>query len=480
MRWGATLGRRTETKDILRVGTDGVVDSSTTYGFGRGGGAGTAAWSFPRAVKQGYDRNTWIWKGIDGIAYQAAKLFWGRRRWDDQDAPIDHGDSHPLVVLLNGGAPEGKINDYETAFQFRVRLSQQLLLSSRGAFVQVLSDRRGPTALSLLPPHRTRPRAWPVDHPNRALRGKLRDFLMDSPNPVEPPISLDPTTIRWVKNPHPESVWRSMTVLEALGLTVELDYFARVYARSFVLNDGRPGMMTAVEGDLTDEELDRLERKMGSGPTAAGRNIMVAGKLSSIDMARTPREADYQGTRKGTKDETLTGIGTPESVMGNASGRTFANADAEMEMFWTITMDAHLANLASAFHGDADVDYQSVFDLSKIDAFQRFQKEREDRARGDFTAGLISVDEFRAIVGRDPFDQPETRSLIIATQGKAFIPKDDADREALDALSTPASAPGAPGDQGAAPADQAGSADPPGGDTAGGGGGTIPFPTAAA
>jgi HK97 family phage portal protein len=426
----------TERKEIILMRGNGDTVFPATRGYG-------GRWTIERAIKEAYERVTWVYRAVSVIAAQQSKLPMGRAR---RDTPASVSDDitfdWPLLEILNGQA-----NSLEVAHLFRRRLVAQLLLSRRGAFVeQELSKGGDVLSLRLLPPDRTEP---VPDAEGNLVRFEVRNMRGDV---IE---RLDPDHCRWFRNPHPTDPWRSMTPLESAGLTVELDYFARVFARSFVINDGRPGMLIGIKdgGDASDQELDRVERKFGSGVTAAGRTTVISGDLTAVDMSTNPREAAYLETRGDTKTEILTAFGVPESIAGNASGRTFANSDQELENFWTITMDDALTLVSAPWHADVGDGYALVHDVSKVEALQRGRHQAADRAQIEWEQGLITVDEYREATGRDPFNIPASRALWLPGT-RYWVGATDADNTALGKLQGqhgPAAAPGAGPASAAAP-----------------------------
>ena len=88
------------------------------------------------------------------------------RKHNSRDGEILVGrqsTTNPLIHLLNT-----KTNIGENAFIFRYRLSSQLLMSSRGAFIEKVRGRDGRiTALNLLPPQHTSP----IPHPTTFVSG---------------------------------------------------------------------------------------------------------------------------------------------------------------------------------------------------------------------------------------------------------------------------------------------------------------------
>ncbi|GHE31376.1 hypothetical protein GCM10017673_37630 [Streptosporangium violaceochromogenes] len=377
------------------------------------------AMSVDRAVAEGLERVVWVFKAVDTIASAQAKLPFRFERVAE-DGTRDPILDDPLVRLLN--SPKGKVNELETARQFRHRLSAQILLSPMGAFVEIERSNAGrPIGLHLLPPGRTRPVAGKkklLSHYETTDAGGIR-------HPIEP------DRVRWFRKPHPTDPYRAITPMEAAGLAVDLEYLALLYNVVFLRNDGRPGGVIGIKGDeVAPGEMERVQKLFHAGAHHAGKISVLAGELSFIDLAAHPRDMAYAELSKSTKEQILTAFGVPESLIGNASGRTFSNASEEEDNYWFITMDDHLSTVATGWDTDSDDDVEAAFDLSKVPAFQRLEAARLAEVRGDVEKGLRTINEYREAVGLEPFDVPHARALYVP-QGKTPIPTTQEDAIAL-------------------------------------------------
>lgn len=420
-------------------------------------------WPIERAVNEGYERVVWVFRCTNRIAGDAAKL----------PIVVKDGDKvledHPMARLLN----DGMANDLETGRQFRKRLSSQILLSKRGAFVEATTSRGGtPLAYDLLPPGRTEPvpgetidpatgRVKAIDH----FRLTLRDGGTKE---------LDPDTVRWFRDPHPIDPYSGITPLEAIGMSVELDYFARLYNVSFLRNDGRPGGVLAVRGtgdgrgDIDEKAMDRIESRFGRGPLEAGKISVVAGELSFADLSGNPRDMSYSELARASRHEIMAGFGVGDSILGNSGEKTYANAAEEAAHYWLTTMPEHLGLVTTGFDRDTDDDLVIDHDTSKVPALQRIKDLELERAAAEVDRGLRSIWSYFNLAGRaDEIEEtPHTRALYISA-GKEPIPAREADAEALglgteEPAATDPAALGAPGADpaAAAPADPAAPIDP--------------------
>lgn len=419
-------------------------------------------WPIERAVAEGYERVVWVFNSVEWIAGNSARLPFRLR---DRTGVVD---DHPLYRVLNK-----KANPLESGYQFRKRLSAQVLLSKRGAFVEVTKARAGHVIRAdLLPPGRTRP----IPGSGRDL---IKCFAVYPRNGGKPRL-IDPANVRWFREPHPIDPYMGITPLESIGMSIELDYFSRLYNVSFMRNDGRPGGIVGINGDIEEEEMDRVEARFGKGPVEAGKLSVIQGDLSYVDIAAKPRDMQYGATAKNAKLEILAGFMLGESLF-NASERTFANAEQEEYNAWNGPMARHNRIITSGWDDDSEDDLDGFLDTSEIEALQVPQRQRREEARAEVAAGLRGIKSYADLAGYgdEIEDSPETRALWRPT-GNTPIAARESDREAIKAIakaSAPApGAPGAPADgeqQPGAPAEQ-----PPVGDAAGGDGRAAPSPAA--
>ncbi|MER5301320.1 phage portal protein [Streptomyces lasiicapitis] len=395
-----------------------------------------AGWDLDRVIEEGYERSIWTFKSVEAISKHPSALTVEIGRGGDERQFAETLTDHPLLHVLNVQA-----NPLERATVFKKRLSAQLLLSKKGAFVEITRSRAGTiTRLDLLPPNRVEPIPDPhgdyVSHFEfTTYDGRVRE--------------LDPSRVVWLRDPHPTDPFCGVVPLEAAGLSVDLDVKARMYNIAFINNDARPSGIVGIDVDGLDQrEIDRIQQRLSPGAQQAGETVVVGsgpGGLNYVDTSTRPRDMNYETLSKTAKDEILSAFGVPESIVGNASERTYANADREEWNFWQHTELPHLSLLASAFDLDLDDGWSLRFNTSTVEALEFPRRQRREEARQEWNAGLITVDEYREIAGRRPFNVPHTRALWISPQ-KAPVPANEQDASALGVAQDPAGGtPGLPG-----------------------------------
>lgn len=386
--------------------------TSATYGFQDR----AAGWDLDAVVADGYERVVWVFKAVELIAGNASRLPFKITSGENEEV-----ETHPLLRVMNKRA-----NPLETGRSFRKRLSAQVLLSKRGAFVEVTKSRAGQVVrLDLLPPDRVR------IVPD--LSGDYIDYFEFTRHDGVVR-NLPPERVRWIREPHPVDPFSGITPLEAAGMSVELDHLARVYNVSFINKDGRPGGILGVDADgLEDDELDLITRKLAPGPHHAGQITALGtgpGGLNYIDTSARPRDMAYETTSEKAKKEILAAFGVPESLAGNASERTFDNASQEGFNFWQDPMLPHLDLIASAFDGDVDEDLDCIHDTSNVLALEWPARQRREEARKEWNDGLRNIKEYRQVAELEEIDNPHTRALWISP-AKAPVPTQAGDEGPL-------------------------------------------------
>jgi HK97 family phage portal protein len=397
-------------------------------------------WNVKKAVEEAYQGNPLVYRAIEVMCQNAIARKIVFRRGDPEDGKIISkisDDPTRLLYVLNRRA-----NPWETAKIFRHRLVAQYALSSKGVYIEVIRTRAGGIGiLNILDPDLCEKIPYEKRDP---ATGKVIEFdpvgtlqyqvasggynYLPRFDPTKSALQ-QPAAYLWVRSPHPTVMWEGMSPTEAAAMSIDLDRYARHYNRRFLQNDGRPGGLISIKGVVSQEAEERVQAQFMGGPESAGRPVVIAAdQVSYVDTSATPRDMMWDNLQKFTRTDIAIAFGVPESVLGDASGRTFDNADAEYSMFWEHRMGPLLASLddqLDVLTGSTwDDDLFLWHNTSDVWVLGRHQREREDRAADDLERGAITVDEYRVITGRDPWDVPATRVLYIPS---SRIPVGDAE-----------------------------------------------------
>jgi HK97 family phage portal protein len=223
------------------------------------------SWDIERAYREGMSKITWVNRCIDAISGNQARLPMVLRKDNSKHGEIVIGreaNRSSLLEILNNKANVG-----ENSFIFRYRLSAQLMLGTRGAFVEKIRGRDGGIiGLNLLPPQSTAP----IPDPKTFVSG------YEVQMPYGEKIILKPEDVCWVRRPHPIDPYLSLTPLEAAGVAIEIENLAKIYNRNYLLNDGRPGGLLVVRGEIDEDDKEELRNRFRGNLARAGHTTVIA------------------------------------------------------------------------------------------------------------------------------------------------------------------------------------------------------------
>lgn len=372
-------------------------------------------WDVDSAVRKGYERLIWVFKPVNLIGLNQSSRPYKLMQGSDEVT------DHPLLGVLNGRA-----NTLETGQQFRQRLSGQILLSKRGAFVEITKSNMGtPLRAQLLPPART----TIIPGTGDELIGWYETIDSEGKFRV-----VEPPDVRWFRDPHPTDPYSGVTPLEPAGLSAEMDYLARLFNISFLNNDKRPGVIISVHGDMSEKEVERLEKQFpAGGPLTAGQATVVTGDgISMVDPAPRPRDAQYEKLSAIAKIEMLSAFGVPASQVGDAGDRTYTNAAAEERIYWIQSQLPHHSIVVGGFDEDSEDGLVGGIDVDDVAVLKQPWLDDLQRAREEVAAGLRSPLSYMQLAGMgdEIEDTPATRALYMPA-GRVAMPTRAADAEPL-------------------------------------------------
>lgn len=403
MAWNSSDNKSlgSDSSKAARVGVGAPIANNPNYT--RAGVGYKDPWDIERAYREGMQKVVWVSRCIDAIAGNQARLPIILRKDNDPDGEIvtkKNSRNNALLDILNT-----KSNIGENSFIFRYRLSSQLLMSTRGAFIEKVRGRDGRLiGLNLLPPQHTSP----IPDPRNFVAGY--EVLM----PTGEKVIMKPEDVVWIRRPHPLDPYLSLTPMESAGVAIEIENLAKLYNRNYLLNDGRPGGILVLKGEIDNEDKAELANRFrGNLGRVGGTTVLAADDgVDYVDTSSNPRDAAYIQMRQITKEEILASFGVPESVIGNAAGRTFSNAAEEIRVFWIETMMPHLEPLARALD-ELDPDHYVDFDTSEVPILVIYKQEREQFLLNELQQGLISPNEYRERTGKKKVKSDLADSLLM-------------------------------------------------------------------
>ena len=173
-------------------------------------------------------------------------------------------------------------------------------------------------------------------------------------------------------------------------------------------NEGRPGMVVAVHGSLTDDQFERLKKQLNSsysGSENAGKTIVVesedgVAKVSPYNWS--PKDIDFLEGGRETARKIAMGYGVPPLLLGMPGDNTYANYKEARTAFYEDTVLYYLNffrdELNNWLYGGMDREAWQ-YNLDKVPAFAEKRNMLWTRAN---EAGYLTINEKRKLTGYKP------------------------------------------------------------------------------
>lgn len=371
-------------------------------------------WDAETAFKWGFYANTFVYACVRANAEDVASR--PIRAGRSSDNPTNFDPRSPLAVLL--GPPPGTPNVGTTAEQLLAWSVTQLRVAGRFAWEYEFDRRGNIVGLWPLVAHRLKP------IPSNGGTSYWQGFKYDTGAGWRH-LSAEQVLYHWRPS---QTDWRQPeSALQAARLDISVAVMQDRYDYAFLKNDARPAAVVVHEqfSDSKDKDawrtqfLDRHE-----GPDNAGKvffaeadpNGAKASEAISIHtLGLSQKDAEFIN-RYAAKVRAITvGLGTPLSRIGDASGRTFSNADREEDGYWKHTVAPLMRDLQNAINLQLaprlgnDVCW---FDISDVEALQPPKRFTDASLPQLVQAKIVTKNEARRYLGLpdvdggDEFDTP--------------------------------------------------------------------------
>ena len=206
---------------------------------------------------------------------------------------------------------------------------------------------------------------------------------------------------------NPADDCHGLSPLSAAAQAVDLHNRGGVWAKALLENSARPSgalVHDPASGErLTDDQFERLKSELEShysGPSAAGRPLVLEGGLDWKTISMSPTDMDFIQLRREAAREIALAFGVPPMLLGLPGDNSYANYREANQAFWrqTIIPLVHKTALGlqgwlAGFFGDQ---IQITLDL---DAVPALAEERAVLWKRLSDARFISEDEARALAG---------------------------------------------------------------------------------
>lgn len=336
-------------------------------------------WNADYAIRLGYLSQIYVYRCVQKIATDIASLAF--RVGADPDKPGDYNVNAPMAKHL--GPMPGHPNPELTSRVLLTHSIAMYLVTGRWAWE---IDRGGdgtrrngepvglwPLAVQYMEPHPTSKGTKYFDGYSYYVQGQERQLRTDQ--------------VMYAWKPSLADVRQPESVLQAARLNVDVASMLDQYSAAFLRNNATPATAVVTEAWATGEDRDAFQAQFNGaygGVRNAGRTAFleangdgekgVTGMFDIKTLGLSQKDAQFEQQARQKISDICVAFGVPLSKLGDASGRTFANADQEDYNYWTDLLPTikdvqdHInLRLAPQYGSGSDVGW---FDLSNVKALK--------------------------------------------------------------------------------------------------------------
>jgi HK97 family phage portal protein len=309
--------------------------------------------------------------------------------------------AHPLVKLLNNPNPLTSRSQFWGAIEMDKKLGgNAYAVASR---VQTGPVRGAIAELWRLRPDRVKviPKAGGIEG-YEYQAGNTKVFYPES-------------DVLHFRERNPLDDYYGMPPLLPLMGRLSIDDYMRSFLKTFFEQGGAgPGAVLALKQktsqDLKDEIRDRFKKQFGRG---GWHELLVIDQneaaYTQMGLNRGLRDAIPKELDAVNEARISMAFRIPGSILGLLIGyemSSYANKRQDWQVLWDLTMTPELGDLDDVLNLKLVPQFGGIdevcFDLSDVKALQEDVDKVQERHRKNFQAGLISWEECREAIGRDP------------------------------------------------------------------------------
>ena len=359
--------------------------------FARGGSYSRRRWTYAIAVAEGYERNPYVFRGVNLVSQAVGSLDWQTFRRTAKGYQVEP-ETHPLTRLLM------RPNPLTGGSAFFQAIVSHLLLGGR-AYVIKVRPQPG------LPPRELH--AVAPDTMKRVDGSKLGEVLRYDyqPDPMRRPIPYEPRDVICISL-FSASRLDGFSPLSAAAVDVDQLNSAAEWNARLMKNGGAPEGAWVVQGVLDKEAHAKAKRLISDevgGIKNAGNLPLLSGDIKYERYGLSPKELQYERLIMVCARGVALALDVPPKLMFDADTQNYASLSAAMKQLWleaalpkmALVRDELNAQLAPDFGDDIVTD-------TDLDAVEALSEGRADKWKRVNDAVALTLNEKRAELGLEP------------------------------------------------------------------------------
>ena len=369
-------------------------ESRTQILFADGGAS--VIWSgkdYRSFANEAYLRNVVAFTCISKVAQSVSSVPWWIYKLNS-DGKKEKLNAHELLSVLK------RSNPFDS-FGFLIMKAISYLLLSGNSFLEIVKADSSKTMREL---YALRPDCMAIK--KNSSTGELSGYEY-SVNGKKVEFNKNPDgscDILHLKNFHPTDDWYGAAATQSAGYEIDTDNERSKWNKGLLENQARPGMIFTVNGVMTDQQFERLEKQLKleySGGEKAGKNLIVQGEKGTTVSPYGWNAIDLEYIEGGRElaRKIAMAYGVPSMLLGIPGDSTYANFSEARLSFWEDTISFYLEYIKAELNNWLLKDQENIlldYDLSSIPALASRRKEQWETAE---KATFLTVNEKRDMVG---------------------------------------------------------------------------------
>lgn len=394
--------------------------------------AGLTAATYDIYAREGYAECVIAFACINRVAASMASvdLHLYRR---SSNGKLEKVEDSPLLKLMENPNPAQSGREFMRALACYHQLSGNAYVYGNG-IDPFRRTSKPPGELQLLNPGNVKV------EPGTGLLPKQYEYRPDQRTETVFPVDqiTGRSAILHLKAFNPLNAWYGLSPLASAALGVDIHNGGQQWNKRLIENGARPSGALVVQtgegksGTLSEDQFFRVKQMIDdqfSGPTNAGRPMLLEGGLDWKEMSLNPKDMEFlEGKHSAARDIALA-FGVPPQLLGIPGDSTYANYSEAKLAFWTDTVLPQLGWTLDAFnrwltplYGD---DLFLWYDEEMIPALEPLRSAKATRINA---ASYMTINEKRRAMGLDDVEGGDvifvpTTSIPLELAGQLDLPE---------------------------------------------------------
>lgn len=394
---------RTTQVRVAAVGSGGTIEPKRNY---------------ENFARETYLKNATAFQAITAVAWNCSIPPWGlfKRLPDGNREQITE---HPLTEVLKRPNPS-------EGWPFVMLKVSAYLAMSGNSFFERITQGTGPNRGILRELYALRPDRMKILV--EPTTGQLNGYRYTVQGRSAPDFEVDPITgqsdVLHLKSFHPIDDWWGGAPTESAAREIDTSNAATQSNKALLDNQGRPGMVYTLVGQLGDDQFENIERRlntMHSGPINAGQPIIISGdKGTGVKPYQwSPQELDFNEGDLRLARKIAQSYGVPPLLLGIPGENKFANYREGRLAFWESTVLFYLNYIRGELNNWLFKREDPLFFDYILDDVPALALKREMLWKRAEESNFLTLDEKREMVGKEkyePTDDPGSMIFIEASK----------------------------------------------------------------